>query len=427
MKLLSRISRSYLIISLIVFIFSGLIFYQLLSHIFQKQIDDTLKVEQLLVEQTINYSDSVPDFRLVFGHMIDVTILNTPLKKHGIIHDTLMYDSDLGEFASFRHLFAENSSIRNKGYTINIYKPLIETENLIAEILIAVALVFISLMITLAIANYFIARRVWIPFYRILAKLGHYQIDKAQPLQLLKTRIHEFNLLNDALEKMSAKISQDYQNLKEFNENASHELQTPLAIIKSKLELLIQKENLDENQYRLISNIYEATNRISRLNQGLLLISKIDNNQFLQTEDIDLQKIINIILDHFSDLIAHREIRLSTKFISPGILKMNHSLAETFFSNLISNAMKHNISQGFIEIAVDQNTFKISNSGQILKTNPAQLFERFRKSDSNQDSVGLGLSIVQRIASLYEFEISYLHHDGVHEMIVNFGRQTLQN
>ena len=214
MKLLTRISRSYLIISMVVFLISGLIFYNLLNYIFQKQIDDNLKVEQLLVEQTINYSDSVPDFRLVFGHMIDVTILNTSLNKHEIIHDTLMYDSDLGEFASFRHLLAENTSIRNKGYTINIYKPLSETENLVAEILVSVALVFVSLMIILVIANYFIARRVWVPFYRILSKLGYYQIDQAQHLQLSKTNILEFNLLTDALEKMSAKISEDYRSLK---------------------------------------------------------------------------------------------------------------------------------------------------------------------------------------------------------------------
>ena len=427
MKLLTRISRSYLIISMVVFLISGLIFYNLLNYIFQKQIDDNLKVEQLLVEQTINYSDSVPDFRLVFGHMIDVTILNTSLNKHEIIHDTLMYDSDLGEFASFRHLLAENTSIRNKGYTINIYKPLSETENLVAEILVSVALVFVSLMIILVIANYFIARRVWVPFYRILSKLGYYQIDQAQHLQLSKTNILEFNLLTDALEKMSAKISEDYRSLKEFNENASHELQTPLAIIKSKLELLIQKDDLDENQFRLINSINEATNRISRLNHGLLLISKIDNNQFIQTEEIDLIKFIGTTVEHFSDLIEHREIRLSLKFINNIILKMNHSLAETFFTNLISNAIKHNIGQGFIEIIVDHNMITITNSGQILKINPAQLFERFRKSDGNPESVGLGLSIVQRIAQLYKFEVAYLHRNGVHEVIVNFTPQLLQN
>ena len=189
MRLLTRISFSYLTISLIVFIISGLIVYQMLNQIFIRQIDETLKVEQLLVEQTINYSDSVPDFRMVFGHMIDVTILNSPLKKHAIIHDTLMYDHERGEFAPFRHLLYVNTSIQKKGYVVNLYKPLSEKETLVTEILLAVALVFVSLMFILGIANYFIARRVWVPFYRILAKLGQYQIDQAQPMQFQKSNI----------------------------------------------------------------------------------------------------------------------------------------------------------------------------------------------------------------------------------------------
>ena len=414
MKLLTRISRSYMYISLVVFIISGFIVFQLLNHIFEKQVDGTLKEEQLLVEQTINFSDSVPDFRPLFGHLIDVTILRSPMKKKGYIHDTLMYDSETGEFSTFRHLLAENTSYGNQGYTINIYKPMRDQEFLVTEILITVALLFLVLNIVLVIANYFTARRVWIPFYRTLARLGQYQIDQAKPMLLPKSTIHEFNLLNNALNKMSAKLSQDYQNLREFNENASHELQTPLAIIKSKIELLIQKENLDESQLGLISNIMEAVNRISRLNHGLLLISKIDNNQFIQLNEIDATEVIANILDHFSEMITIREIKLTTDFSEPTILKMNPALAETFFTNLISNSIRHNIQHGFIDILTDHSSITITNSGHILKTDPSQLFGRFKKTEHNPDSVGLGLSIVQRIAELYNMSLVYEHAEGVH-------------
>lgn len=427
MKLLTRISLSYLVISLLVFVICGGIFDQLLKHIFRKQIDETLTVEKLLIEQTINFSDSVPDFRLVFGHMIDVTILNTPLKKNDYIRDTLMYDSDLGEFASFRHLFAENTSYLKKGYTINIYKPLNETENLITEILIFTLLIFISLMITLVVANYFIARRVWIPFYRIIAKLGHYKIDQSAPLSLSDTKIHEFNQLKDALEKMSFKLSQDYRNLKEFNENAAHELQTPMAIIRSKLDLLIQHENLDENQIRLIFSIIEATNRISRLNQGLLLISKIDNHQFGQSETIILSGFMNDILENFSDHITHRGITVRRAYENEISVDINHSLAETFFTNLFSNAIKHNINNGYIEIKIQGNTLSITNPGQSLKVDPDALFERFKKSGTHPESVGLGLSIVKHIANLYKFQITYRYENNLHSIVVVFKDQPLQN
>ena len=419
MKLLTRTSRWYIYITVVVFCISGLIFFNLLHNIFKRQLDENLNEEKLLIEQTINFSDSVPDFRLVFGHLIDVTILNSPQKKTGYIRDTLMYDSDLGTFASFRHLFTENTSIRQKGYTINIYKPLRDSEKLIAEIVISLALVFISLLLMLVLVNYFITRRVWIPFYRILHNLSKYEIDQSTSFELVKTDIYEFTLLNQALDKMSKKIRLDYLNLKEFNEHAAHELQTPLAIIKSKLELLIQKENLDENQLQLISAVFEAITRMSRLNQGLLLISKIENNQFVQTEEINLAQLLDKTMEHFGEMLDHRGISVSKSYQHPVMLKMNNALAEIFITNLVSNAIRHNVGQGRIEVIVQRGSFTIANTGHPLKTDPSALFERFRKSENNPDSIGLGLSIVQKIADLYQFKVNYLYHDGMHTLKIS--------
>ena len=420
MKLLTRTSRYSLLISVVVFIISGLIFFRLLHNIFNKQLDETLFEEKLLIEQTINYSDSVPDFRSVFGHMIDITILNTPHEKAEYIRDTLMYDSDLGSFAAFRHLFVENTSIRKKGYTINFYKPLHDSENLIAEIVIVVALVFISLLLLLVWVNYFIARRVWIPFYRTINNLSHYEINQEKPLNLTKTDIYEFNLLNQTLEKMSKKIHQDFINLKEFNENAAHELLTPVAIIKSKLELLIQREDLDEQQLQLISAVFEATSRMSKLNQGLLLISKIENNQFSHTEGINLAQILEKTLEHFEEMIEHRKIVVTKKSFHQVSLNMNRILAEILTTNLISNAIRHNIPSGSIEIVLLTDSLSVTNTGQPLKTDPANLFERFRKSENHPDSVGLGLSIVQKIANLYQMKVVYIYNDGFHTLKISF-------
>jgi len=420
MKLLTRTSRYYLIISIVAYILSGLIFYRLLDNIFAKQLDGTLSEEKMLIEETINYADSVPDFRSVFGHMIDITILNSPQHKVEYIRDTLMYDGERGSFETFRHLFAENTSIQGKGYTINIYKPLRDTEKLIAEIVIAVALLFIGLLVLLVMVNYFIARRVWIPFYRTINSLTHYQINQDKPLTLTKTDIYEFNLLNEALEKMSKKIRQDYINLKEFNENAAHELLTPVAIIKSKLELLIQRENLDEQQLRMISAVFEATNRMSKLNQGLLLISKIDNNQFDKTEEIDLAQIFDKTLEHFEEMSEHLGIVVSKNYLHPAKLTMNPILAEILITNLVSNAIRHNLPSGRIEIELSESSFTVSNTGQPLKTDPSQLFERFRKSENNPESVGLGLAIVQKIINLYRMNVTYTYHDGIHTLKISY-------
>ncbi|MCK9202927.1 MAG: HAMP domain-containing histidine kinase [Bacteroidales bacterium] len=420
MKLLTKTSRYYLILSGIVFIVSGLIFYQLLQRVFYSQMDLALKDEKELIEETINYSDSVPDFRTIFGHLVEVTILYDPNRKNEFIHDTVMYSSEDGKFLSYRHLFVENTSVHQKGYTINIYKPLHETEMLITGIVIVIALVFIALLAILVAVNYFISRRVWIPFYRILSHLGYYDINREKPLELTKTDIYEFNQLNEALEKMSNKIRQDFINLKEFNENAAHELQTPLAVIKSKLDLLIQDESLTEEQMQLISSVYDATTRMSKLNQGLLLISKIENEQFPSAERINLSQVIEKTLDHFGELIGHKEIKVDSKMDPSAVVKMNRILAEILITNLLSNAIKHNLQSGSLDILLTAHQLIISNTGQPLDMDPADLFERFRKSNTSGQSVGLGLSIVRKIAMLYHMQISYQYFNGIHSLLLTF-------
>jgi signal transduction histidine kinase len=260
---------------------------------------------------------------------------------------------------------------------------------------------------------------VWVPFYHTLKALNRYDLNAQAQLHLSRTNIREFRLLNETLNKMSEKILQDYQNLKEFNENAAHELQTPLAVIKSKLDLLIQNEQLDKSQLELIHSVYEATSRMSKLNQGLLLISRIQNNQFNISEDIDIETIIDKTLGHFQEMIDLKGIRVEKQCLNPMILHMNHTLAEILFNNLISNAIRHNVPGGIIEITINTQVFTISNTGPELKMDPQQLFERFRKSDSRSESVGLGLSIVHKICTLYRWTIKYNYYQGSHILVIS--------
>jgi signal transduction histidine kinase len=218
---------------------------------------------------------------------------------------------------------------------------------------------------------------------------------------------------------MTKKMRRDYFNLKEFNENASHEIQTPLAIIKSKLELLIQGEGLDEEQIGMINSVYEASTRMSRLNQGLLLISKIDNNQFHHTEKVDLQKIMEKTLEHFEEIINLKKIRIIHHFNSPACPQMNPVLAEILISNLISNSIRHNIEEGEILINMNSEGFEITNTGHPTTIPPDELFRRFRKSERTSDSVGLGLAIVKKIVQLYQFDIKYEVKENIHLIKLN--------
>ncbi|HNW75091.1 MAG TPA: HAMP domain-containing sensor histidine kinase, partial [Bacteroidales bacterium] len=295
-----------------------------------------------------------------------------------------------------------------------------ETEQLITEILVVLALVFLTLLVLLVLVNYFITRRVWVPFYRILNQINRYEIHDPIPLEFTPTEIHEFRLLSTTLETMSKKIRADYMNLREFNENASHELQTPLAIIKSNLEMLVQKENLDEEQYRRISVIMEAITRVSRLNQGLLLISKIDNNQFMKAELVDFKILVEKALAHFEEMIEHRGIVVTRHPVSTCVFRMDPALAEILVNNLISNSIRHNLPGGEIRVSISENSLTIANTGEVLTADPSMLFERFRKSGKDPDSVGLGLSIVNKIANFYNLRVDYSHREGIHTLTVRF-------
>ncbi len=424
MKLLTKTSIYYIFFSLITFLIGGFILFPVLKSIFYNQMDENLSTEKLLIIEQINYSDSLPDFRTVFGHHIEVTVFNEPKRKFGFIKTTDLFDKEEGKFVPYRHLIAEGTSIRNKGYIISIYKRLDETQTLMATVLLAMAILFLFLMALLIFVNYFSSRRVWVPFYQTLQNLHKFDISQDRPLVLTKSSTHEFVLLNKALERMSKKIRRDYFSLKEFNENASHELQTPLAIISSKLELLIQNENLSEEQLQLIESVYEATTRMSKLNQGLLLISKIDNNQFIKTEQVEINKLVEKYLENFEEFIQMKEIEITRDFREPGIVQMNAVLADILVSNLLTNSIRHNIREGKITILIDRNRFLISNTGQHLTTDPVKLFDRFRKSERGTgDSVGLGLAIVKEIIDHYHMEIEYSCKDNIHTLLVVFNTE----
>ncbi len=423
MKLLTRISLSYIAFSFIAFVIGGVIFSNVIRSIFYTQIDDNLRTEKLLIEEQINYSDSLPDFRLVFGHLIEVTVFNAPCKKYESIKDTLLFNKKKSELLPYRQLVAKNTSLHQRGYLIRIFMPIDETETLIKTIIIALTLFFLALLALLIYVNYFISRSVWNPFYRTLESLTRYDISRSTPLLLQDSKISEFKQLNKTLDHMSKKLQQDYRSLKEFNENASHEIQTPLAIIKSKLELLVQNEALNGDQMRIINSVFEATNRMSKLNQGLLLISKIDNNQFPIAEKINFRLLIEKSLEHFEELISLKKICVTVSFSQSIEREMNRSLAEILISNLLSNAIRHNIEEGEIQVLMDAENLTISNTGHPLTLPPNELFERFRKSDRNSDSAGLGLAIVKRILHIYNYPIDYTVDGSIHQLKISFNNR----
>jgi signal transduction histidine kinase len=341
LKLLAKTSVYYFGSAIIVFLIGGFIFFEVLKIIFYKQVDENLYTEKVIIEEEIQQNPSIPDYSVRFGHEIEVILYNHFIQKSFSLKDTMIFDSAQNRDVHYRYMFMSDNTLQH-GYTIGILHPMRESRILMKAIIKVMFIMFISLLFILITINYFISRRLWLPFYGTIKAISHYDVKNKILMSFPKTNVTEFEQLNHVLHSMSEKIRHDFFNLKEFTENASHEIQTPLAIIKSKLELLIQSDRLASEELESIYSINQAITRLSKLNSGLLLITKIENNQFENFENINLKILIEKSLRVFEDFTDHKKIQISTDLQEIPDVLMNYALTEILISNLLNNAIKHN-------------------------------------------------------------------------------------
>jgi len=421
LKLLTKSTFYYLFFSNLT-IFAGVVLlYLAIRKDVYRQIDDSLVTEKEIIQDQIEQTDTIPDFAVSFGHQIVVQLMNNPLHEFQVINDTIVSDSFSRTDQPFRYLYYAGNTKRNKGYTIRILQTLSEKKELLEHISLYMFLLFISLFLMTILLNYLISRKLWHPFYITVDNAEKFDIQSDKPLDLPETNIEEFQQLNKVFDKMTRKMRSDYLNLKEYNENAAHEIQTPLAIIRSKLEILMQRKELKKESINLIKSINEATTKLFKLNQGLLLISKIENLYFQEEKEISLNEIIENCIDNYKEIMQLKKITVEMESNDPAIVKMNKTLAEVQISNLISNAVRYNIDDGFIKCSVNRGFLTISNSSAVsLKTDPEQIFRRFHKTSENPQSVGLGLSIVKKISDTYNMTVTYTCIGNIHQLRLDY-------
>jgi len=422
LKLLTKSTYYFFFFSILVMIAGGVFLYFTIRQVVYKQIDNSLITEKNIIRDQVEQYETIPDFSATFGHQIEVKLLNSPVRKMQIIKDTVIYDDKAGDDLLYRYIYFSGNTPRKKGYTISIFQILSEKQELLNAISLYMFFLFLSLFLISILLNYLISRKLWSPFYKSVDKAGNYDILSEKPLDLPETDIIEFQQLNSVFKRMTQKMRTDYLNLKEYNENAAHEIQTPLAVIRSKMELLMQNKNLKKESLSLIKSINEATTRLYKLNQGLLLISKIENQYFHENKKISLRDITETCLDNYKEIMELKGIRVEVEASDPAIVEMNEVLADVLISNLLSNAVRYNIDNGSIKCHIDDQNLIIINTGLPSKIDPELLFRRFHRGSDNPQSVGLGLSIVKKITDSYKMQISYNSHDNIHEIKLNYRR-----
>jgi signal transduction histidine kinase len=270
----------------------------------------------------------------------------------------------------------------------------------------------------LFLANRLLLRRIWQPFYRTLEGIRAFNLSSRQLLPVEPTEIEEFQRLDEAARQMTEKISRDFEMLKSFTENASHEMQTPLAIINSKLDLLIQDPRMREEHHRPVQAMYDAIGRLRQLNQSLLLLTKIENNQFSQTESVDLAPLIEEKLTQLEDPLKDRQLQVHRE-LSGMQVAINSYLADILLNNLLINAIRHNKTAGQVDIQLHKGSLRISNTGPAPSFDPETIFDRFVKG-SHSGGTGLGLAIVRQICDNYQFGVDYTYAGDMHTVEIRF-------
>jgi signal transduction histidine kinase len=425
LKLITKSSSYFLLFSALAMIAGGMFLYFAIRKDVYRQIDISLVTEKGIIQDQVEQDETIPDFSATFGHQIDVRFLNSPVDETEVIKDTIIIDDQSGDDLPYRYIYYTGNTIKKRGYSITILQALTEKIHLMESISLYTFCLFLTLLFISLLINYLISRRLWSPFYKSVEKADSFNILSDKPLDLPETNIIEFQQLNRVFERMAQKMRSDYLNLKEFNENAAHEIQTPLAIIRSKSELLMQSKNLRKESIDLIKSINEATNKLFKLNQGLLIISKIENQYYSEIKKISLKELVSVCLDNYREIMNLRKIRVEFEASSPAMVEMNEVLADILISNLLSNAVRYNIDKGFIKCHIDNQYLVISNSGSPLYSDPELLFRRFHKGSDNPQSVGLGLSIVRKITDNYKMEIIYTCTGNIHEVKLTYKQQAM--
>lgn len=294
-----------------------------------------------------------------------------------------------------------------------------ETYETVAIIGLITGVFFIILSAGFILLSRRMSGKIWAPFRDMLSKLKEFRVDEGKVVAFSHTDVLEFRELQGALEKLMDNNIQVFKLQKEFTENASHELQTPLAIIQTKLGLLLQSDAISMDQYRLVEEADKALARAIRINRNLLLLAKIENNQFTSKEEINVGEEITEVIDLLGDEFQRRSITLDASIDDTLVLYANRFLITTIIQNMVTNALRYCTMDGNVSIVAEKDRFVIANSG-VRELKRDKLFQRFAVLDKNNPSTGIGLAMVHGICKQSGWDISYSFQENMHRFIIIF-------
>lgn len=416
MRLITKFVFIFLGLSLLVFIIGGIVTIQIISNEVKKEeqwfLEERLRSTENYIERRNPEKDIIRDKVIILPQVRPIPI------DEIIFSDTVVYHSTL-ERPELHNKLEVGKKINDRYYKITLYDIIIEQDDIVDGVIESLIKTYLLLLVVVVIGGWLLSRRLIQPFEYTLLAIKNFDIKENERIVLPNTGTREFKRLNEFISQMSDKVIADYQSLKEFTENASHEIQTPISIAKGKLELL-QDSALDSKQKELVDDAAKSLTNLSKIGKTLTLLAKIDNQEFDQKEPVCISEILENMLEEYDELVYLKGIKLKAKIKDEIEWKVNPILFEIMVSNLLNNAIKHNLQKdGFIKIFLEDEKLIIENSGKPLAVDTDSLFARFKKGNQSGSSLGLGLAIIHKICEVSGLKVKYYQKEQLHQISID--------
>ena len=423
MKLIQKIALRLSMVLIPVIALWAMIFYFVTVEEINDEVDDLLRSysEQLIAKKLANQELPVAD--IIAGMHYSISQVT---EEYADSHPrTKYYDSDLyinetdeDEPARFLKTFFYDAEGRY--FELIAAIPTFEKEDLIEAILWWIAALYLILLVTVIVITLAVFQKSIRPLYEILDWLNAYTPGKTQDKLAADTDIYEFRQLEKAVTEATDRSNEAYEKQKQFIGNASHELQTPLAVLGGRIDWMLDNDSLGEENIGELVKMKREVVHISRLNKTLLLLTKIDNGQFPDVMDVNLSSIVQSQKEMYEEIFSRKNIHCSLEMQdSPVVVRMNETLATILVTNLIKNAFMHSLEGGIVTIALDGNGLAVENSGDS-PLDRERIFDRFYQGAKKEGSTGLGLALAKTIADKNGMQFSYSFADGRHRFRINF-------
>ena len=417
MKLLSYTYRKLALLLFLLMAVWGVLFYYAIIDEVVDETDDTLENYGEILMESALHDPSILETDSSFMSFYKFTPISEEEGRHyrQVFYDATVYIELEDEDEPVRVMCTAFRMPDGQYYELKLMISILERDDMVEAMLWYLGALFLLFLICTSIGIQLVLKGVFRPLHRLLDWLHCIQPGKEVPPLDNPTKIREFRQLSDAALDMGNRSYKAYEEQKQFIENASHELQTPLAIVRGKVELLAESEGMTEQQMEQLDEIYATLGRAVKLNKSLLLLSRIENGQYTEMEDVSVDEILDELLPDLMDIYEHKQVRLIRKREEqPFIIRCNHSLAQILVSNLVKNSLLHNREGGELQVLTTPTSLVIKNTGDV-PLDGEKLFRRFYHGmDGKKDSTGLGLAIARSIALSSLLKLTYEWQNGMH-------------